>query len=159
MKRIAIVLLASLAMPAVAREYQCVVGEGRLVWQATPCRSDPYGGMNTVGEEMERRRQLKAQAADQEVACRDKFKGKIEVQNNPWNGGAVHAVEQYLKRDYLKDPDSFQAVEWGTVLKGCGNYVVSLKFRARNSFGGYVVETRIFTLDADGKVTGSAPYR
>ena len=159
MKRIAIALLASLAMPAVAREYQCVVGEGRLVWQDTPCKSDPYGGMNTVGEEMERRRQLKAQAADQEVACRDKFKGKIEVQNNPWNGGAVHAVEQYLKRDYLKDPDSFQAVEWGTVLKGCGNYVVSLKFRARNSFGGYVVETRIFTLDADGKVTGSAPYR
>lgn len=158
MKRIAIALFAWAVLPAAAQTYKCVL-DGRLVYQDSPCKGNATGGMNTVGEEMERRRQLKVQAADQEVACRDKFKGKTEVQNNPWNEGSVRAVEQYLKRGYLKDPDSFQAIEWGTVIKGCGNYVVSLKFRARNSFGGYVVETRIFTLDADGEVTGSVPYR
>ncbi len=159
MRTIALALCAAAAFcpPAQAREYQCVAGEGRLVWQDTPCKGDPHGGMNTVGEEMERRRQLKAQAAKQELACQDRFKGKLEVKNSPWDG-SVHAVERYLKAGYLKDPDSFQAIEWGAVVKGCGNYVVSLKFRARNSFGGYAVETRIFTLDVDGNVTGSAKY-
>ena len=90
--------------------------------------------------------------------CEEAFKGKLEVRNSPWDG-SVHAVEGFLKSSYLKDPDSFQAIEWGKVVKGCGTYVVALKFRARNSFGGYVVETRIFTLDADGEVTGSTPYR
>lgn len=147
---------------AAPREYQCVVGEGRLVWQDTPCKGDPHGGMNTVGEEMERKRKAKEQAAAQAVvqqqACADKFKGKLEVENSPWDG-SVHAVERYLKADFLKDPDSFQAIEWGKVVKGCGTYAVALKYRARNSFGGYVVETRIFSLDADGVVTGSTPYR
>lgn len=90
--------------------------------------------------------------------CEEAFKGKLEVRNSPWDG-SVHAVERFLKSGYLKDPDSFQAIEWGKVVKGCGDYVVSVKYRARNSFGGYAVEARTFTLNADGVVTGSAPYR
>lgn len=158
MKAMIALLLAVSVAPAFGREYQCVAGEGRIIWQDTPCKGDPHGGMNTVGEEIERRRRLKAQAAEQEKACGDKFKGKLEVKNSPWDG-SVYAVEQYLKSSYLKDPDSFQAIEWGKVIKNCGTYVVSVKYRARNSLGGYVVETRIFTLDADGNVTGTAPYR
>lgn len=151
-----------IAAQAAPREYQCVVGEGRLTWQDTPCKGDPHGGMGTVGEDLERKRKAKAEAevraAAQQQTCADKFVGKLEVRNSPWDG-SVGVVERYLKSSYLKDPDSFQAVEWGKVAKGCGTYVVALKFRARNSLGGYVVETRIFTLNADGAVTGSAPYR
>ena len=152
-------LLAVLPVAAqAAREYQCVVGEGRLTWQDTPCKGAPHGGMGTVGEDLERKRKAKADAAVRQQSCADKFVGKLEVRNSPWDG-SVGVVERYLKSSYLKDPDSFQAIEWGKVVKGCGTYAVALKFRARNSFGGYVVETRVFSLDADGVVTGSAPFR
>lgn len=146
-----------ISLPAASREYQCTLGDGRMVWQDTPCQGS-YNGMNTVGEEIERRRRLKAQAAAQEQSCQDKFKGKDEVKNSGWDG-SVYQVESYLKGGFLRDPDSFKAVEWGKVVKGCGTYAVSLTYRARNSFGGYVAETRVFTLDANGVVTGSMPYR
>jgi hypothetical protein len=153
-----VLLVAISAAPAFGREYQCVVGEGRLIWQDIPCKGDLHGGMNTVGEEMERRKREKARVTEQELTCQDRFKGKLEVTNSSWDG-SVYQVESYLKRSYLKDPDSFQAIEWGKVKKNCGTYVVTVKYRARNSLGGYVVETMIVTLNADGNVTGVVPYR
>lgn len=74
------------------------------------------------------------------------------VSNGAWNG-SVSQVEKYLKAN-LKDPDSFEAIEWGRVVKGKDFYTVSVKYRAKNSFGGYVITHQGFFLDANGNITG-----
>ena len=73
-----------------------------------------------------------------------------DVSNSPFDG-SVRQVEVYLKRT-LKDPDSFQAIEWGAVQKGQDWYSVTVKYRAKNSFGGYVVEQKGFLLDNSGNI-------
>ena len=80
------------------------------------------------------------------------------VVNSPWNG-SVWQVEHYLKKR-LKDPDSFQAVEWGVVVPvPGGTYQVRCVYRAKNSFGGYVVEQVLADLDRDGNVTKMVPFK
>lgn len=76
------------------------------------------------------------------------------VYNSSWDG-SVRQVEKYLKKN-LKDPDSYQSIEWSPVVKNNdGTFMVRHKYRAKNSFGGYVVEEKIFMLDSSGNVTGS----
>ena len=76
------------------------------------------------------------------------------VSNSGWDG-SVHQVERYLKRN-LKDPSSLNVIEWGNVVPGAdGGFVVRVKYRAKNSFGGYVVEDQVFSLDAQGNVIGA----
>ena len=61
----------------------------------------------------------------------------------------------YLKRHYLKDPDSYESIEWGPSGKyDDETYYMWHKYRAKNSFGGYVIEEKMFLLDADGNVKG-----
>ena len=89
--------------------------------------------------------------------CRAAFAGKEPVTNSGWDG-SVLAVKHYLQRT-LKDPDSFEAIEWSAVLKLCDGYAVRLKYRAKNSFGGYVINHTVFTLNPDGVVTAAVPVR
>ena len=75
------------------------------------------------------------------------------VYNSSWDG-SVRQVERYLKNN-LKDPDSYESIEWSNVVKqDDGSFIVRHKYRAKNSFGGYVVEEKYFTLDSSGNVTG-----
>ena len=74
------------------------------------------------------------------------------VVNSPWDG-SVWQVERYLERN-LKDPDSFEAIEWGKVVKTTSGYQVRCLYRAKNSLGGYVVENMLVDLDHSGRVTG-----
>lgn len=65
---------------------------------------------------------------------------------------SVFEVEQYLKEN-LKDPKSFEAITWGDVQKiSPTKYLVYCKYRAKNSFGGYVVEGKTFYLNSNGQV-------
>lgn len=60
-----------------------------------------------------------------------------------------------LKSTYLKDPVSYDGIDWGPVIlvnSSNFSYKVSHKFRAKNSFGGYVIETKTFFLDDEGNV-------
>ena len=76
------------------------------------------------------------------------------VTNSGWDG-SVHQVESYLKRN-LKDPASFEAIEWSQVARDTdNNFVVRVKYRAKNSFGGYVIEQQMFRLDLRGEVIGA----
>ena len=63
-------------------------------------------------------------------------------------------VKQYLKYNYLKDPDSYEGINWAFGIYDCENniYFVLHKFRAKNSFGGYVVDQKEFLLDSEGNV-------
>jgi len=73
-----------------------------------------------------------------------------DVKNSSWDG-SVWQVMQYLKSN-LKDPDSYESIEWSSVQKQGENYVVRHKYRAKNSFGGYMIENQIFTLNSDGEI-------
>lgn len=75
------------------------------------------------------------------------------VSNSPWNG-SVYQVEEWLKAN-LKDPGSLEIIEWRKVARDGSSYVVSVKYRAKNSFGGYVVDDKLFFLDTAGRVTSS----
>jgi hypothetical protein len=80
---------------------------------------------------------------------------KVTVQNSNWDG-SVWQVESWLKHN-LKDPDSYDAIEWSPVIKSAdGGFVVRVKYRAKNSFGGFVIENRIFILDSQGTVQSVA---
>lgn len=64
--------------------------------------------------------------------------------NTPSFGGE-YAINKYLKNCYLKDPDSLVIMalsepKWGNKL----GWEVACRYRAKNSFGGYVVEQKIF---------------
>lgn len=78
---------------------------------------------------------------------------KLEtVMNSAWDG-SVWQAEDYIKRR-LKDPESFEAIEWGqVVLVPGGTYQVRCLYRAKNSFGGFAIEQVLLELDRDGNVT------
>lgn len=72
------------------------------------------------------------------------------VKNNKWNGG-VKQVEDYLERT-LRDPDSYESIEWSEVKRKDDGFYVRHKYRAKNGFGGYVVTNQLFHLDFSGNV-------
>jgi len=67
---------------------------------------------------------------------------------------AYVSAERFLKKN-LKDPDSYEEIEtekyFVTQVKGKKKpYIqIKIKYRAKNSFGGYNVETRAFNFDKD----------
>lgn len=81
---------------------------------------------------------------------------KTTVENSPWDG-SVRQVERYLK-DNLKDPDSLDVISWSNVLPDGDGFKVRCSYRAKNSFGGFVVEEKIFLLNSDGRITGVLDY-
>lgn len=83
------------------------------------------------------------------------------VVNSPYDS-SVFQVEEYLKNQFLKDPDSYQSIEWSNVQiysDSAYKYMVRHKFRAKNSFGGYVVANKLFYLDKDGNVVDVKEYK
>lgn len=79
------------------------------------------------------------------------------VRNSPWDS-SVSQVKDYLQNN-LKDPKSFEAIEWSKVAKTESGFMVRCKYRAKNSFGGYVIENRIFLLDKSGRVLSVFDYQ
>lgn len=78
-----------------------------------------------------------------------------KVENSAWDG-SVSQVKKYL-RNTLKDPDSYKSIEWGNVVETKDGYMVRHKYRAKNSFGSYVVENNVFYLGVSGNVVKVSP--
>lgn len=77
----------------------------------------------------------------------DPRKVTIEKAFSPWDG-SHRQLESYIKKN-LKDPDSYQHIE--TRYADNGNTItVTTKYRAKNSFGGYVIESSVATANIDG---------
>lgn len=75
------------------------------------------------------------------------------VWQSEWDG-SVYQVVAYLK-ETLKDPKSYDGIDWSPLAKletGEYKYSIRHKYRAKNSFGGYVIENHVFFLDKDGTV-------
>ncbi len=80
------------------------------------------------------------------------------VSNSAWDG-SVSQVKEYLRKN-LNDAKSVEYVEWSPVFKfedGSG-FAVRCKYRAKNSFGAYVLEEKLFKLDSAGRVIGHTDY-
>ncbi|NQD37452.1 hypothetical protein HPT27_10470 [Permianibacter sp. IMCC34836] len=87
------------------------------------------------------------------MQCTGMFKARSTdvVFNSPLDGSVLQ-VEKFLERT-LKDPSSFEAISWGAVEKNQnGTFRVRCQYRAKNSFGGFVIETKVFVLDSTGQV-------
>ena len=71
--------------------------------------------------------------------------------NSVWDA-AIKPVVDYLKAN-LKDPDSLEFIEWSQVIlqevQGKKYWAVRVKYRAKNSFGGYVVEEKLALIQHD----------
>lgn len=79
------------------------------------------------------------------------------VENSAWDG-SVRQVKAWLKNN-LKDPGSTEYIEWSPVSKtDDGGFMVRVKYRSKNSFGGYVVANQVFFLDSRGNVTNYIDY-
>lgn len=76
--------------------------------------------------------------------------------NSPWDA-SVRQVKDWLQSN-LKDPRSLEYIEWSPVTDYGDNFLVRVKYRAKNSFGGYVVSNQLFTLDKSGKVLNVQDY-
>lgn len=63
---------------------------------------------------------------------------EIEKQFSGWNG--AHTNLQYLIKENLKDPKSYEHISTHYYDKET-YLLVTTKYRAKNSFGGYVIET------------------
>lgn len=80
------------------------------------------------------------------------------VHNSSWDS-SVKQVKDYLKNT-LNDPDSYESIEWGEVVKNpsVNWFVVRHKYRAKNAFGGTITKNQIFTLDSLGTVISVSDY-
>jgi len=77
-------------------------------------------------------------------------KNIVKVENSEWDN-SVRQVKDYLKKN-LKDPKSYESIEWSEVRKEKDYFIVRHKYRAKNSFGGYVIENQIFYINKYGNV-------
>ena len=76
---------------------------------------------------------------------------KIQGQFSSWSG-AHKSIERYVKAR-LKDPNSYEHIETGYNDNG-DHLLVMMKYRAKNSFGGFAIETAQArcTIEGDCKV-------
>jgi hypothetical protein len=176
MKKLVILAALLVASVAQAERYRCVVN-GTPTYSDVPCAVDAEPkGAQTAAEmrreiEEQYRQQREADEAkkriqeqhDQEEAKRQKAKDQAKADCQSWlrqspvvvnrgGDGSVSQVERHLM-GALKDPDSLVVEQWGKVERTCDGYGVIVKYRAKNSFGGYVRETKVYFLDRQGRVT------
>jgi hypothetical protein len=78
---------------------------------------------------------------------------RLAVVNSAWDG-SVYQVKEWLSKN-LSDPDSLQFTDWYQVQKLGSGYRVRVRYRAKNSFGGYVAKDEMFYLDSSGNVVES----
>lgn len=92
-----------------------------------------------------------------EILNKIKEKDGVKVENSSFDG-SVSQVKKYLKKN-LKDPKSYESIEWGEVIENENGYMVRHKYRAKNSFGGYTIENNVFHLDLKGNIIDVTTYQ
>jgi hypothetical protein len=93
----------------------------------------------------------------------------LPIVHNSEYDDSVYQVEEWLKKN-LKDPKSLEIIDWGTVWEtemligdvysgqSIPVFTVTVRYRAKNSFGGYVIENKRFTLNRSGVVIKVEDY-
>ena len=106
-----------------------------VIWAAVSSITDRQEGSTTPKPPLT--------AAEQRVE-------QISGQFSAWDG-SHRSLEKSVKVS-LKDPDSYQHVETSYIDKGSEGIDVVMTYRAKNSFGGYVVNRAAATYDIDGNL-------
>ena len=83
-----------------------------------------------------------------DAECKAWMAQPAKIVNSSWDG-SVRSAEKYLKQT-VRDPDSLVTEKWFPVTKTCDGYMVSVVFRAKNAFGGYVRNTTTILITKDG---------
>ena len=78
-------------------------------------------------------------------------KESLPIVRNVASDASVKQVKEYLA-SHLNDAASVQYVEWSAVYKREDGFLVRCKYRAKNSFGAYVLANQAFLMDATGAV-------
>lgn len=81
---------------------------------------------------------------------------KTGVFNSEWDA-SVFQVKKWLENN-VKDRSSLEYIEWSQVQLVNDFYYVRCKFRAKNSFGAFEIENRLFKLSKDGSVLEAGPF-
>jgi len=70
--------------------------------------------------------------------------------------GSVKQVEDYIKQNYLSDPDSFTPIHWSKLQKtnafGMISYKIGIVYKGKNKNNEVVMDSKIFDLNEDGSV-------
>lgn len=66
---------------------------------------------------------------------------------HPWDGVAI-VIDDYLKVN-LKDPDSLDIIECSSVFFNDGHWNQRVKYRSKNSLGGFVIANQIFSIKSN----------
>lgn len=163
MMRVSAVALLAIALNAHAGVYKCQDANGKLSFTDRPCQADQelVEHKMTPSELREQKRKAelleRSKRLSEELSKWAQTDSKSKVYNSAWDG-SVRPVEKYLN-EILKDPDSFEAIEWGPVWTKSGQeYRVRCKYRAKNSFGGYVVAHQVFIMNSQGWVVRAVDY-
>ena len=89
----------------------------------------------------------------------DATETKEIVTNSPFDASVIQ-IENYLKST-LRDPDSYEGIDWSEVQivnLPQHKYVVRHKYRAKNGFGGYIIENQLFYLDSLGAIVNISNF-
>lgn len=73
----------------------------------------------------------------------------IEMQFDKWDGSHI-MLREYIKK-HMYDPSSFKHIETAYIDKG-EYLVVTTKFRGKNAFGAYIINTVIAKVDLNGNI-------
>lgn len=122
----------------------------KITYNDAPVYVKKDNEMNERIAESARIQYEKIKQRKKETSIPDDNESEYKVYNSEWDG-SVYPVKLYLKKN-LKDPDSYEAIEWSKVQKTNEGYMVRHKYRAKNSFGGYVIENKVFYLNKKGHV-------
>ncbi|MCK9273122.1 hypothetical protein M0P65_06265 [Candidatus Gracilibacteria bacterium] len=102
--------------------------------------------------EEERIKQEELAKQEQERTQKEERDKKVQTQFSAWDGSHIN-LTKYVK-GLLKDPDSYEHIntKYSTVKNKDNSYsvVVFMSYRAKNSFGGFVVENIKAYFDLDG---------
>lgn len=63
----------------------------------------------------------------------------------------VYAVDDYIE-SIAKDPDFVEYTMWSDLEPAVSGFTGIVRYRAKNSFGGYVIETKEYQLTNGGTV-------
>ena len=92
---------------------------------------------------------------EKKIDSKQTIENKITNQFSAWNG--YHRGLVRLTEEHLKDPDSFQHINtrhWKNLKDGVfvGTITVVMEYRAKNSFGGYVIGNIAAVYDIEGNL-------
>lgn len=125
-----------------ANEYINAAEQAFEDWDISTAKVSIYSAENLVPDH-EKLEGLKNKLKDAEAVIAEIGP---KPKNSAWDA-AVAPVVDFLKAN-LKDPDSVQYAEWSPVtlltIGGKNYWAVRCKYRAKNSFGGYVLSNQIF---------------